>query len=1042
MTASEFLQWAIVFGLYPGGGGGGGITAQQVQQGAFNVSGDTGPDGTAYIGLLTPAPASYTNNLRVLLTPAHTSTINIPTFALNALPAKPIISGGPFLFEAGSIELDTPADLIFSTAEDSWILQNPVAVLQPLDAAKIFVGNPSNIAVEVFMSGDATLNNAGVLTVTGLNGTPLTFGNNQVLATNGSGIPSFTSTLPTAVQSNITRLGTQAQALNMGSFRINNLATPTLATDGVNKAYADSIAGGLNPIPGVYAASTTNLTGYIYNNGTSGVGATLTAPSSGVFTLDGTTPPVGAAVLYKDDTTGSGAFNGIYIVTTSTGGSPAVLTRATYYDSTIEIQPGDWIAIENGTVNVTGSSFIQTSTVTTVGTDPLTFSQFFSPANYLPLAGGTMSGVINMGGHDISNIPAITDPSGNPIFAFTYGGTPVNYLAAAAGGTGGGVGLVASGTDPNIAIAFYAKNGPFFLQDITHTIGATLYFNNASGSHSTSLGVAAGQSTSVDFTLPAVDGSPGYVMQTNGSGVLSFVPNGGGGGVTVAQVQAGDMNLGVDSGVADAYVVTMTPPIASYTDDLVVRFVVTNANLTTIPTVNVDTQGAIGIVLQGGDNVAIADMPLNYIAVCIYSTALNEFILQNPATSLSATFNSVQGKYVNVTDTGIADAYVAVNPFYPASGPGEGQIITVTPLNTNTGACTFAYSGASALAIKLINGSDPAAGDIVAGTNMVLSYSGSPNIYQLLNPAVSGGGGSSPWTAGGIGSAVGGDGSCSVAGSSYSLAYGTGITVSGGYSSSFGRYGGMSGNFSGAFGEGHTVNGDHSFTAGEGNTIGANHGFAFGEACTVNANLGYALGYGSTANNQGSVVWSDSSGGPVNDSALNQWNLTFANGFRLYFDITPTLAAQFLPTGSTIIATNTNDDAPTGYIGEYYESVVLTGAGVSLTTGTPTDITSIPIPSGGDWEAGGNVTFLGAAGTVITELIGWEDTTSATPVNGAYASNQNFNSFALGGSSQGFVIPTRRFSLAAGATLYLSVEANFSVSTLEGSGMLWLRRVR
>ena len=52
-------------------------------------------------------------------------------------------------------------------------------------------------------------------------------------------------------------------------------------------------------------------------------------------------------------------------------------------------------------------------------------------------------------------------------------------------------------------------------------------------------------SGTVALTLPAADGTSGQVLQTNGSGVLSFVTVGGGGGsVTMSDVVALSVALG------------------------------------------------------------------------------------------------------------------------------------------------------------------------------------------------------------------------------------------------------------------------------------------------------------------------------------------------------------------------------------------------------------------------------------------------------------------------------------------------------------------
>src|SRR5690242_3167012 len=50
------------------------------------------------------------------------------------------------------------------------------------------------------------------------------------------------TTLPSAVQTNITQLGVQVQALSMGTFQINNLGSPSSSTDAATKGYVDSVA--------------------------------------------------------------------------------------------------------------------------------------------------------------------------------------------------------------------------------------------------------------------------------------------------------------------------------------------------------------------------------------------------------------------------------------------------------------------------------------------------------------------------------------------------------------------------------------------------------------------------------------------------------------------------------------------------------------------------------------------------------------------------------------------------------------------------------
>ena len=128
-------------------------------------------------------------------------------------------------------------------------------------------------------------------------------------------------------------------------------------------------------------ATTANLTA-TYNNGTAGVGATLTNSGAlAAFSVDSQSPSAGARILVKDQSTQ--AQNGIYVLTTVGSGAVAwVLTRASDYDTTSEINSGDIITVTSGAQN-TGTLWRQTATVTTIGTDAITFAAFFLPSNYV-----------------------------------------------------------------------------------------------------------------------------------------------------------------------------------------------------------------------------------------------------------------------------------------------------------------------------------------------------------------------------------------------------------------------------------------------------------------------------------------------------------------------------------------------------------------------------------------------------------------------------------------------------------------------------------
>jgi hypothetical protein len=115
-----------------------------------------------------------------------------------------------------------------------------------------------------------------------------------------------------------------------------------------------------------YGATTGNLVA-IYNNGSSGVGATLTNNSTlAAFTVDGLSPTLNARILVKNQTPLSNT-NGIYTLTTiGDGSTPWVLTRAIDYDTPSEIQKGDFVQVTNGTVNA-NTKWIQTANIISVG---------------------------------------------------------------------------------------------------------------------------------------------------------------------------------------------------------------------------------------------------------------------------------------------------------------------------------------------------------------------------------------------------------------------------------------------------------------------------------------------------------------------------------------------------------------------------------------------------------------------------------------------------------------------------------------------------
>jgi len=190
-------------------------------------------------------------------------------------------------------------------------------------------------------------------------------------------------------------VGTTAISLGATSLTLGGLTSvavtqdPTSALQLATKQYVDAVAQSLNVHAACAAAtpsSLATLTGgtVTYNNGSSGVGATLTL-SVALTTLDGYTLVNGDRLLIKNEVTS--ANNGIY--TWATGGT--VLTRATDFDTNVEIASGDFTFVTNGTLYA-NTGWVQTLPVTTVGTSPISFTQFSGAGAYTAGTGLTLAG--------------------------------------------------------------------------------------------------------------------------------------------------------------------------------------------------------------------------------------------------------------------------------------------------------------------------------------------------------------------------------------------------------------------------------------------------------------------------------------------------------------------------------------------------------------------------------------------------------------------------------------------------------------------------
>lgn len=145
-----------------------------------------------------------------------------------------------------------------------------------------------------------------------------------------------------------------------------------------------------------------------------------------------------------------------------------------------------------------------------------------------------------------------------------------------------------------------------------------------------------------------------------------------------------------------------------------------------------------------------------------------------------------------------------------------------------------------------------------------------------------------------------------------------------------------------------------------------------------------------------------------------------------------------------ITGTTTNNSAQAGAIGELLTATIAT-PGTSLTTATPANVITTPFLSltAGDWDVWGEVCFLPAATTSITQIAAGINSVSATlPAAGSGLSQETHAALVPGAIPQCFDVVERRVSIAGTTPYYLVAQAAFTISTLTVFGTLYARRRR
>jgi hypothetical protein len=212
-------------------------------------------------------------------------------------------------------------------------------------------------------------------------------------------------------------------------------------------------------------------------------------------------------------------------------------------------------------------------------------------------------------------------------------------------------------------------------------------------------------------------------------------------GATPAQVQQNYYNFGTATWTADAYVLTLPSP-GTLSNGMLVSFIAPDANTTTAPTLQINSDAAKTITSPDGLPINIGQITQNAATTFIYNSAQNRFELQTVANAeYLATEPLVQHDVLNYAgeSLGSGDYFLIImNKFYSPLNAGFRLSFTVQSANTSANPVINLYQYPSTFInnspIIRPGGANVDIGEILPGQIHTVIYNGSS--WEWQNAAV------------------------------------------------------------------------------------------------------------------------------------------------------------------------------------------------------------------------------------------------------------------------------------------------------------------